>query len=190
MAEFPQFVWLDVNGQLVPSTKPQHYKKGSTTETELTGHDNPLPVAGYGMTESGVWIPRKVSNEGHDLTQVTGSNVEHKRVFDGVVGAGVEITVYEEAIPDDVVSIGFFVVSRNGRSFRMSLWESSLSSHTINSSFIYHKLTDKPSANEPNQITVIRYVDNLRLRIRNDDDQDGHFHARVAYYKAPVSEVF
>lgn len=35
-----------------------------------------LATAGYGMTEGGVWIPRKVSDEGYDLTQLTGSNVE------------------------------------------------------------------------------------------------------------------
>src|SRR5699024_9170130 len=44
MPNFPQLEWINVDGKLVPSTKPQHYKKGSITETELTGHDNPLPV--------------------------------------------------------------------------------------------------------------------------------------------------
>lgn len=76
MAKFPQIEWIEIDGQMWPTTKPQHYKKGSTTETELTGHDNPLPTADYGMTESGVWIPKRVSDDGAQHTQLTGSIVE------------------------------------------------------------------------------------------------------------------
>src|SRR5690625_4122682 len=42
--EFPDIAFVNVEGQAVPFTKPQHYKKGSTTETLLTGEDNPLPT--------------------------------------------------------------------------------------------------------------------------------------------------
>lgn len=76
MAKFPQVEWVEIDGRMVPSTKPQHYKKGSTTDTELTGHDNPLPTADYGMTEGGLWIPKRVSDEGAQHTRVTGSIVE------------------------------------------------------------------------------------------------------------------
>src|SRR5690625_3595368 len=78
MAEFPQFDFKELDGRQTPFVKPQHYKKGSTTETDLTGHDNPLPTADYGMTESGVWIPKRVDDEGNTLTQVTGSIDEYE----------------------------------------------------------------------------------------------------------------
>src|SRR5690625_2534971 len=42
--EFPDIAFVNVDGQAVPFTKPQHYKKGSTTDTLLTGEDNPLPT--------------------------------------------------------------------------------------------------------------------------------------------------
>src|SRR5690625_3539704 len=42
--EFPDIAFVNVEGQAVPFTKPQHYKKGSTTDTLLTGEDNPLPT--------------------------------------------------------------------------------------------------------------------------------------------------
>lgn len=75
MAKFPQIEFGTVENRLAAFTKPQHYKKGSTTETELTGHDNPLPTADYGMTEGGLWIPKRVSDDGAQHTQLTGSNV-------------------------------------------------------------------------------------------------------------------
>src|SRR5690625_3501888 len=69
----PQFI--ELNGRTIPVFPPYHEKDGDWV---VTGDRNPLPVAGYGMTESGVWIPRKVSDEGHDLTQLTGSNGEEE----------------------------------------------------------------------------------------------------------------
>lgn len=39
--------------------------------------DDPYPTGDYGMTEGGVWIPKKVSDDGTTLTQVTGSIVEY-----------------------------------------------------------------------------------------------------------------
>jgi|SRR5690625_3463628 len=88
MAEFPQNEWIEVNERLVPLTKPQHYKKGSTTEVELTGHDNPLPTADYGMTESGLWIPKRVSDDGAVHTQLTGSIVEEVAIVNGLALTG------------------------------------------------------------------------------------------------------
>lgn len=31
--EFPYIAFVNVDGQAIPFTKPQHYKKGSTTDT-------------------------------------------------------------------------------------------------------------------------------------------------------------
>lgn len=78
MAEFPRVHWKTIDRDNVPFTKPQHYKKDSETETELTGHDNPLPVANYVLNDGGVWIP--ISKDDPMPTQVIGSNVE-----DGIV---------------------------------------------------------------------------------------------------------
>src|SRR5699024_7299552 len=85
MAKFPQFEWMEIDGRMVPSIKPQHYKKGSTTETQLTGHDNPLPVANYTQNDSGVWLP--TSKDNPVPTQVTGSNAEEKIVENITVSA-------------------------------------------------------------------------------------------------------
>src|SRR5690625_3601386 len=73
MANFPRIKWLNVDGQQVPFTEPQHFT-GNGDETARTGHDNPLPVANYTQNESGLWLP--TSKENPMPTQVTGSNVE------------------------------------------------------------------------------------------------------------------
>lgn len=80
MAEFPQVHWKTIGRDNVPFSKPQHYKKGSETDTELTGHDNPFPVANYTMNDSGIWLP--VSKDDPMPTQLTGSNVEEVLSFD------------------------------------------------------------------------------------------------------------
>src|SRR5699024_12130331 len=80
MGKFPQFKWMEIDGRMVPSIKPQHYKKGSTTETQLTGHDNPLPVANYTQNDSGVWLP--TSKDNPVPTQVTGSKGEYETFFE------------------------------------------------------------------------------------------------------------
>lgn len=72
MAEFPLIEWKNIDSRQVPFTKPQHYKKGSTKETDLTGHDNPLPVANYTQSDSGLWLP--TSKDNPVPTQVTGSS--------------------------------------------------------------------------------------------------------------------
>jgi len=71
MADFPRIKWLNVDGQQVPFTEPQHFT-GNGDETVRTGHDNPLPVANY-TKKGNIWLP--VSEENPVPTQVTGSNV-------------------------------------------------------------------------------------------------------------------
>src|SRR5690625_1317281 len=73
MADFPRIKWLNVDGQQVPFTEPQHFT-GNGDETVRTGHDNPLPVANYTQNESGLWLP--TSKENPMPTQVTGSIAE------------------------------------------------------------------------------------------------------------------
>src|SRR5690625_2915785 len=74
MADFPRIKWLDIDGQQVPFTEPQHFT-GSGDETVRTGKDNPLPVANY-TKKGNIWLP--VSEENPMPTQVTGSIVELK----------------------------------------------------------------------------------------------------------------
>lgn len=86
MADFPRFEWMEIDGRMVPSVKPQHYKKGSTTATELTGHDNPLPVANYTQNEKGVWLP--TSKDNPVPTQVTGSIVGERLGYEVIPDGG------------------------------------------------------------------------------------------------------
>lgn len=70
--------------RLIRETNPSPgFRAGVLPQHELldgsfakTGENNPLPIAEYGMTENGVWVPRKVTEDGHGLTQLTGSYVE------------------------------------------------------------------------------------------------------------------
>src|SRR5699024_2870317 len=50
---------------------PQHW---GGSDWEVSGVDNPLPVANYTQTGNGIWLP--VSKDNPVPTQVTGSNVE------------------------------------------------------------------------------------------------------------------
>src|SRR5690625_6634415 len=74
MADFPRIKWLNIDGQQVPFTEPQHFT-GNGDETVRTGKDNPLPVANYTQNDNGIWLP--VSKDNPMPTQVTGSNVEY-----------------------------------------------------------------------------------------------------------------
>src|SRR5690625_2474380 len=84
MTDFTRIKWLNVDGQQVPFTEPQHFT-GNGDETVRTGKDNPLPVANY-TKKGNIWLP--VSEKNPVPTQVTGSNVE-------------EITVLPRAIRTD-----------------------------------------------------------------------------------------
>ena len=44
MNKFPQNEWVDIDGQRVPFTKPQHYIGENNEEVRLTGEKDPLPV--------------------------------------------------------------------------------------------------------------------------------------------------
>src|SRR5690625_1026176 len=72
MADFRRIKWLNVDGQQVPFTEPQHFT-GNGDETVRTGKDNPLPVANY-TKKGNIWLP--VSKDNPVPTQVTGSIVE------------------------------------------------------------------------------------------------------------------
>lgn len=59
----------------IPGFTPQFFdKNGYATEVDP---DNPYPSGDYGMTEGGVWVPKKVADDGTTLTQLTGSIVEN-----------------------------------------------------------------------------------------------------------------
>src|SRR5690625_1053085 len=85
MANFPRIKWLNVDGQQVPFTEPQHFT-GNGDETVRTGHDNPLPVANYTQDENGIWLP--VSKDNPVPTQVTGSIVELFKIENYHINSG------------------------------------------------------------------------------------------------------
>lgn len=70
MAEFPLLKMINIDGRQTPFVYPQHKTLDGYKET---GEENPLPTASYGMTDSGVWIPQKVSNDGALDARLTGS---------------------------------------------------------------------------------------------------------------------
>lgn|SRR5699024_797177 len=113
MAKFPQFEWMEIDGRMVPSIKPQHYKKGSTTETQLTGHDNPLPVANYVQNDSGVWLP--TSKDNPVPTQLTGSNVEDENITNKIesIPAG-ESKYVRMTIPEGAMYFSLIIRTQTG----------------------------------------------------------------------------
>lgn len=69
--------WITVNGRQVPLVLPQtySYKDG---DWKITSDQDPLPVVEYGTTAGGIAVPKRVSDDGHELTQLTGSYTEYK----------------------------------------------------------------------------------------------------------------
>lgn len=55
----------------IPGYNPQFFDENGYA-TDISPR-NPLPTADYGMTEGGLWIPKKVSDDGAQHTHVTGS---------------------------------------------------------------------------------------------------------------------
>ena len=69
--------WITVNGRQVPLVLPQTYSY-EIEDWKVTSDRDPLPVVEYGTTAGGVVVPKRVSGEGHELTQLTGSYTEYK----------------------------------------------------------------------------------------------------------------
>ncbi|TFJ92133.1 hypothetical protein [Lentibacillus salicampi] len=65
----------------IPGFTPQFFDKDGYPHEVRP--DDPYPTGDYGMTEGGVWVPKKVSDDGTTLAQLTGSYVEEK-VIDAV----------------------------------------------------------------------------------------------------------
>jgi len=120
MADFPRIKWLNIDGQQVPFTEPQHFT-GNGDETVRTGKDNPLPVANYTQNDNGIWLP--VSKDNPMPTQVTGSNVEYvsDRVDEEIEPGVTYILTDNLALKGaKTVSIGF-VCDSNRKPFRISI---------------------------------------------------------------------
>lgn len=72
--------WITVNGRQVPLVLPQTYSYADD-DWKVTSDQDPLPVVEYGTTEGGVIVPKRVSGEGHELTQLTGSSLEDEHAI-------------------------------------------------------------------------------------------------------------
>lgn len=68
--------WITVNGRQVPLVLPQTYSYADD-DWKITSDRDPLPIVEYGTTEGGVIVPKRVSGEGHEITQLTGSLKEY-----------------------------------------------------------------------------------------------------------------
>src|SRR5690554_4437553 len=75
--------WITVNGRQVPLVLPQTYSYADD-DWKVTSDQDTLPVVEYGTTAGGIVVPKRVSDEGHDLTQLTGSNVDQITVVDAL----------------------------------------------------------------------------------------------------------
>jgi len=75
----PLFSDVNIDGQIRKIIDTQHFTGSNNEGRVRSGEKNPFPVAGYGMTESGLWIPKRVSDDGAQHTQLTGSKVEYVR---------------------------------------------------------------------------------------------------------------
>lgn len=78
--------WITVNGRQVPLVLPQTYSY-EIEDWKVTSDRDPLPVVEYGTTAGGIVVPKRVSDEGHELTQLTGSNAKviHKIENDDIL---------------------------------------------------------------------------------------------------------
>jgi len=109
--EFPDIAFVNVGGQAVPFTKPQHYKKGSTTDTLLTGEDNPLPTKDESVEARLQAIEQTQSqildklNDTID-TRLTGSNDEYRMPVE-IEGSNISYSIFK----DEVVLAGTNLVS-------------------------------------------------------------------------------
>src|SRR5690606_5291826 len=79
--------WITVNGRQIPLVLPQTYSY-EIEDWKVTSDRDPLPIVEYGTTAGGMVVPKRVSDEGHELTQLTGSNLGYTVVTDQVVPAG------------------------------------------------------------------------------------------------------
>src|SRR5690625_312448 len=97
MADFPILKWMQVDGRSVPFTYPQHQKGNGYV---VTGEDNPLPTGNHVLTESGIWVPQRGTEEGAAHTQLTGSMVAYLNITNevGLISAG---TVFRYTIPSE-----------------------------------------------------------------------------------------
>lgn len=102
--------WITVNGRQVPLVLPQTYSY-KDDDWKITSDQDPLPVVEYGTTAGGIVVPKRVSNEGHELTQLTGSYVEYnaaQRNFSITAGASKTIE---------------FIFDRNVEAFVITLYK-------------------------------------------------------------------
>lgn len=69
--------WIYHGGRSIPLVLPQTYSY-KDDDWKITSDQDPLPIVEYGTTAGGIIVPKRVSDEGHELTQLTGSvaNVE------------------------------------------------------------------------------------------------------------------
>src|SRR5690625_4822732 len=110
MADFPRIKWLNVDGQQVPFTEPQHFT-GNGDETVRTGHDNPLPVANYTQDDNGIWLP--VSKDNPMPTQVTGSNMEEGIPVNTLINSEIETVLDAVSVEGNEKTASIFLNPKN-----------------------------------------------------------------------------
>src|SRR5690554_6070633 len=70
--------WITVNGRQVPLVLPQTYSY-KDDDWKITSDQDLLFIVEYGTTAGGIVVPKRVSDEGHELTQLTGSFITNDK---------------------------------------------------------------------------------------------------------------
>lgn len=102
--------WIYHGGRSIPLVLPQTYSY-EIEDWKVTSDRDPLPIVEYGTTAGGIVVPKRVSDDGHELTQLTGSYVEYnaaQRNFSITAGASKTIE---------------FIFDRNVEAFVITLYK-------------------------------------------------------------------
>lgn len=94
----PLFTSFTKDGKQELFADPQHFTGANNEGRARSGEKNPFPTADYGMTAGGVWVPKKVADDGSTLTQLTGSMVELYLFSDIIVSSGSFAFSYDETV--------------------------------------------------------------------------------------------
>lgn len=108
--------WITVNGRQVPLVLPQTYSYADD-DWKVTSDRDPLPVVEYGTTAGGIVVPKRVSDEGHELTQLTGSYVKEIVIVKGLeVSAGSSVFIGVQNL-EDAEYLSFAIRSGKAHNF-------------------------------------------------------------------------
>lgn len=175
--------WITVNGRQVPLVLPQTYSYADD-DWKVTSDRDPLPIVEYGTTEGGVIVPKRVSGEGHELTQLTGSIVLLGRAFDRPVSAGSKAYIFNYTVGlHDFKNVIIAVTTASIHDYKVALSFPVADPGGTTSIPIYEVLGDKFEKTQTHSLGTLEPLpilgDTLQIRIFNNDTEDQTYTAHV-----------